>query len=586
MPPLIPAVRTDADGRFELTLPNGRWTLIPGFAAGEAHFEPAIRIVETAGAAIVALDFSGSLQTRSTRTVAGTITYAGAHRGRVYVTLRGLAADTPEGGRVPSQWGTSLPAPGPFQIRGVAPGEYVLVAYQEHIESGELHAASPQSAEIPVSLTHDDAHGLLVPLVDPGPVAPGPLTRVDVIPVDRGAVLCVLGPKVHGVEAAETFNVYWATTPDVGPGRTSGGGERHGIFARPGGQETIIMLRDLPNGADLWFSVTSTTAAVEGPVASAVGPVRIGAPRGGTTVHGQVHFDGFVPSGPVVVHVESPRFSSPFFTYWTIIEQPTSPQPFTISGMPPGTYMVIAHVDSDSDGVFWGRDPIVEVRDGLREPFLMLEGGTVVQDVTLSAAATESRTTIRHVLDGAGGRYAAQLEVREIARLPVAVVVESGAGVSGPVDLHGRRHPDRDGRIYQLDLDLGRARPVPGDDYAMTITYVDGGQEHVRLEATPFDSFATLLQPIGRIEGDLTPTFRWTKPSPAVPGYHTFAIRVVAASGAVVWEPPVIAADEMNVTYGDLSEAEPLSTGAEYRWTLDVRDAHGNTAQASAVFIP
>jgi hypothetical protein len=64
--------------------------------------------------------------------VSGTISYSGSKTGRIHISL--------EGG---TGLGTSIPAPGPFTIRGALNSTFTIKAYMETAGSPIQHASSP-----------------------------------------------------------------------------------------------------------------------------------------------------------------------------------------------------------------------------------------------------------------------------------------------------------------------------------------------------------------------------------------------------------------------------------------------------------
>ena len=149
---------TDGFGNFVLSnIPNGTYTLTPSVTGASSLFFPGTQSVTVSGASV----FNVNFQALVTYTVSGTVSYAGAEPGRVYLSLNG--------GNMGQGPGVSLAGPGAFTIRGVSPGTYVLNAWKDSLGQGMPNAANPAGTNASVVVGFANATGANVTLADPSP---------------------------------------------------------------------------------------------------------------------------------------------------------------------------------------------------------------------------------------------------------------------------------------------------------------------------------------------------------------------------------------------------------------------------------
>src|SRR5207248_833728 len=98
-------------------------------------------------------------------TITGSIAYAGAKTGRIYIVV-----ETAMGS---SQAGTSLAAPGAFTVRGVqANGTLTVRAWRDSLGSASYNASADPVGTATVTVPQPAGPPLTVTMTDPTPSAP------------------------------------------------------------------------------------------------------------------------------------------------------------------------------------------------------------------------------------------------------------------------------------------------------------------------------------------------------------------------------------------------------------------------------
>ncbi|HEY6839118.1 MAG TPA: putative Ig domain-containing protein, partial [Geobacteraceae bacterium] len=266
--------------------------------------------------------------------ISGSVSYSGTKTGRIYLTT------------YPSDNGISLTTPGPFTIRGVPASATMLTAWVDTQGTGNRHASDPFGT---TTLTLPDSlSGITVAISDPTPQPPSPPQNATFSPGDS-AVFAQWdkGLKASGIEYADTYSVYWSTSQAVSPTTTTGGGKRQNI---PADDSNNVAITGLANGTPLYFVMTATVGGVESAPSPPFGPVTPGSLAGGATVSGTVTLSGVAPTGPLYVAVvdAANKGSKAFFTS---VGTPGASAPFTVNGVPDGSYRVFAAIDMNNDGI-------------------------------------------------------------------------------------------------------------------------------------------------------------------------------------------------------------------------------------------
>ena len=393
--------------------------------------------------------------------VSGTISYPGIKTGRIYLALQ-------NGGGM----GTSLTAPGAFTIRGVQGGGTVtLKVFMDVLGTGAFNVVADPAGEATFALTGADLTGIGVTLSDPPlPSTPAQAGAPFVIPAADSLMVGLSALRdTQGREVATGYNVYWSTTPNPGPGNKAAGAPR----AVPAGGVGLVYLGSptVAAGQSYYFSVSALNGTLEGPVSAQSGPVTVAAQTGGTTVSGQVSFPGVTVTGPFVVGIYSKSGGAAY----TRVTGTTSPQAFTIPGVPPGSYQVFSFIDANNEGVLGLGDPSIGFTDNTAE---VVVAGTPVTGlgVTLPGDDSVAAVTTRHSRGGAStDNYQLELSVNAGVKRPVKVVLASGPNVNVPVDV-GLNINSGGGSAggHRVSWQLGTVLPVVGQSYRFDVTYQDG----------------------------------------------------------------------------------------------------------------
>ncbi|MFA6147666.1 MAG: IPT/TIG domain-containing protein [bacterium] len=498
--------------------------------------------------------------------ISGTVS-GGTGSGRIYLQVQWSG-----GGQ--TGYGTSVGSSGSYTIRGVPPGSYVVMASRDLLGTGIPNAADPAGTSGVVNLTSGNVVNANVLMSNPSPFSPTVPGDVMGIPGDSGALVFWDTPKDGmGREIAASYNLYWHTDNTVSPSTFTGSAT--GIKARDDGH---YFPAGLANGSTYYFVATASlldnvTTSAPSPVSA---PVLIGTPVGGHTISGTVTFPGVTPTGPLYIALGTGGKGMPVAVAG--IASPTSPQAFSISGVPDGLYSVYAILDQNNNHV-------IDVGDlantDAQSPIVTVSGGDVpgVSAPLPTGNAVASVQTSHGT--GSGEWYNVNPTVDQQRKLPVKVVLAGGPNVPPVVDI---------GKPYEkFQAWIATPRPNVGDNYVLNVTYSDNTTEvFVRPVTTVLDSFATPTHPVGvdNTAGSTTPTFAWTAPvsPPATYSYHLY-MNGPDASWNTDNEMP---STQTSVPYNvDGRASSPsLTIGNTYNWTISVEDAAGNQAQYQASFTP
>jgi len=542
---------------------------ISGTPTAAGTFDFTIQVTDNF-AATTSKAFSVTIAAKTSVSVSGAVSYSGSKAGRIYLTVRNGNGGDP--------LGTSIAAPGPFTIRGLPPvnNNYTVEAFMDSPGLGSRVQVSP-AGSAGFSVNGNDVSGINVTLSDSASTAPAAPSSVWGTPGDGIVLLGWDKPRVNGVEAAESYDVYWGPTSSVS--KTSNAGSRLNI---PAGGDAPVVLDGLTNGSILYFIVVAKSAGVEGTASAPYGPVLVGAASGGRTVSGTVNFSGFTPQGALYVAVVAPHGDGPNSVFITRFQNPTAPQNFSLSGVPDGAYDVYAILDSNNDKLFGAGD----ITNDDLTPFVTVAGANVA-GVNISLTSGNSKaimTTTRYKsVAGQNEWHDVQGKVRGQLKRPVAVSL-TGAPASSQI-------------VFPRDIGLDdhgefrfwaqpAVKPTVGEAYTFSITYADGtvASAVVATISGVLDSFPLNPQISGTVS--TVPTFSWIAPA-APPSPYRYSLFVGGENGQRQWELWDIPGNRLSVVYGLNGETSaPLQVGSQYYWNLGVRDQQGNSAQVSSNFSP
>jgi hypothetical protein len=591
----VQTATSDSSGNFAFaSVPDGNYTVTPSITGANSMFYPSSLPVTVNGADVSSQNFVAALAYK----VSGTVNYSGSETGQTYIWLINKYC----GGNA---LGTSITTPGAFTIEGVPPGTYNLDATLDMLGFGypnDVDAAGTAASDIAVIDT--DVTGAAVTMVDPVQAAPPPdAPFIDrITPSDSGAVIRfepIVGPHplFNQIELATSYKVQWSTDPTfttVKGATTFTAGASNGT--------NVLMLNDpnLAPGSTYFFRMLGKNSF--GPGAwtvystDGVNPtgVTIGIPAG-NLVSGTVTFAA-QPTGPLYVGYYDMATGN---VYTTRIQNPVSPQAFSLNVPTGQSYFHFAALDQNNDGMI---DPGDVSNTHLNASGTAISGDMTGQDLTLNTPASQALITTMHTkttsLDGSVTEtYSIGFEVKESNKLPVAVRLMSGPHLLHPIDLP--KCLDCGNNRFDYFVNTIGDRPATGDSFGLLVTYSDGTSETLNAQITAvLDAFATGLLPSGTSNTSLTPTFSWTNPQNADSYQYRFFL--TDNLGNPIWQVPApsspcsgFCSTVTSLVWGvdpddpaNRPNIATLSSGSVYSWLIQVIDANGNSTMQRTYFKP
>ncbi len=568
-PVILQRPTTDSNGNFQLlNIPNGTYTLTPSLAGASALFFPTTQSVTVADANVTNIQFQAAIG----YTVSGTVSYAGAKTGRIFLRL--------DGGNGGAGSGVSISAAGVFTIRGVAPGTYTLNAWMDTVGQGVPNASNPTGATLNILVSSANVSGTGLTLTNPAPVSltgtAGPIIN-GVIPMNGGAFLS-FNPMQNGqsMETADSYRIEWSTSSTFASvtGSTT--------FLAAGDKNPMYFMGGLTNGTGYYFRMYGKAGATTSNASATFGPFTPGPASGGNTVSGTVTFTG-TASGPLYVGLFDEAAGRP---YVVRIANPVSPQAFSVSGIPAGTFFFFGILDQNNNGLIDLGD--MSNTSGNTSYSLTVSGNMTGQNLTIPGTnAISSVSTSHQKYTNAGGTYesyALNFNVDENVKRTVNMTLQVGTAL---LDV-GK--PDGTGYYYWMNI--ANLRPNVGDPYTLHLGYSDGTSEDVTVTVSAvLDAFPLNLAPVTGAAAGTTPTFSWSAPTPAPSFPYTYSLWMQQANGGQIWQYPSngdMPSTQLSVTYDvDGSASQPtLTPGVTYAWTISLMDVQGNSAQQTVEYKP
>jgi hypothetical protein len=509
-------------------------------------------------------------------TVSGTVHYSGAKTGRLYINIENCSG-------CGASNGTSLSSAGAYTIRGVnlGNGTYSISAFIDTLGVGVPNLAVDPAGTTTLTWSGTSASGQDITLADPTPATPTAPTNLGGS-FSNDAALLVWTDTSN----VDHDNVYYATTTlgTCSPLTTTY--PSHQSFVSLGGNNgPNALLRGLTQGQKYCFLVTGVNNGTEGPASAAMGPVTVAAPTGASSVSGSITFTGITPSGALYVAVvQQSGGGGPTAIYFTDVASPVSPQAFTVTGVPNGTYSVFSFIDMGNAGIF---GPNLVGNTNTKSPPQVTVNGGNVSSFNVTLAPGNALATVMTQLQQFSGtdQYGLQAQVGGNLKLPVAVTLQAGPNLTSLIDMGS----GSGGSSVSLGTFVGLSTTVPivGQTYEFNVTYSDGTSAVLSASVTGVISgVATLTSPAANSTGqNTTPTFTWTLPS-GLPSSDTLAIQVNPNTGNNnVWQYQM-ASTTTSVLYdvdGSASQS-PLSSATGYYWSIQINDTNGNQSQAQSTF--
>ncbi|MBI5495777.1 MAG: hypothetical protein HY904_12200 [Deltaproteobacteria bacterium] len=505
------------------------------------------------------------------RSVSGTVNYTRGASGRIYVGLTwGAAGD----GLMAT---TSLAEPGPYHLRGRwGPGNYTVVAWVDTLGSQFPVSSSPTgTAQVNLS---SSVTGADVTITDPGPVAFPPPRWVWANSAPGVAMVRFESPlDSMQREMADAFRLYVGRDTPAGPGES--------IWVRtvPAGRAHAAMVAPLADG-EYWVTAAPLVQGREGPTGQPQ-RFRVGPAPVGNTVQGTVTLPGGA-GGTLYVLLQG----GPNGDYFTRVPGASGTVPFSVPGVQPGRYSVVALLDTNHDGVL-DRGDLVGAT-GLQGRTVAINGDATLPALTMPGPDTRAAVMTRHNAEYTGTAFinegfGLQLEVAGQARQPVAVSQQAG-GLGGlPVDLSLARGPQDWAPPTWMASSWDGSQTASGATLEFNVLYDDGTVERVTGTVGETLVLPRPVSPLGNAAGTLVPTFTWLAPNP-VPTVHTYYVHLSPDAGYPrFWDAWDLAAGTLSVTYNYDGRASPpaLTSGTGYQWQVEIMDDVGNSATAGARFV-
>jgi hypothetical protein len=252
-----------------------------------------------------------------------------------------------------------------------------------------------------------------------------------------------------------------------------------------------------------------------------------------------------------------------------------------MSGVVNGDYHMLAFIDMNNSNV-------IDLGDwqGSTEESKMpitVNGADVVRNLTINDDNSRVRVTTGHDIEGVVEGYTVHPELYQGVKRAIKVAITGGPSINTPVDLN----PHED--VGQFESDFWYVpKPAVGDSYTYEVTYSDDSNETLSGSVTGvLDSFPTPISPIGTVTGQTHPTFTWSAPTSPPPVYF-YEINVHSSTDTMWDTPESLSSSATSVEYNFDGEAsqDPLTTGDDYWWHLNVIDQNDNEASVRTQFTP
>jgi hypothetical protein len=556
---------TNASGSYSFTgLPAGSYTLTPSLPG--YNYSPASPTVAITSADAVQNFAAASAIT--SYSISGTVSYAGAKTGRVGLTVV-PASCTGTGLCSSTVAGTNIAAPGAYTIRGLPPGSYIVRSRMDYLGTQVINATSPYGFSSTVTVVAADVTGADITLADQaGPFNKSTPTNLKASPAN-GSALILWDPVVNAndLERVTAYKIYWGTDVNATTGTPIVVGAR--------GDDVHYFQSGLTDGDVLYYKIASCVddllcTSGAGTASAVVGPVTIGATTGTNTVSGTVTFPG-TATGPLMVVVYDDITST--FRFTRIPTPVSSPQAYSIAGVPSGSYGAYVALDMDNNGVA----SIGDLTYDLNSPFTVSANTT--QNFTLSSASGSAHVSTHHSSNGTES-YGLQLEADNGTKHIVSVALVSGLNVAVPFDI-GRYQGE-----FDKFVDLSSTRPTAGDAYVFKVTFSDGTTETLTGSVSAvLDAFATNLVALKDGTGGSSPTiplFTWAAPT-SPPAFYTYGVSLQGTDGTFWYMDTNLPSTTFSTLYdSDGNASGPLTATNTYTWQVSVEDANFNRATLQA----
>jgi uncharacterized protein (DUF2141 family) len=557
---------TDANGAYSFSnLPSGQsFTFTPSLSgysyapSSEAVSIPAGSSTTVAAPTMTAVSVDPSFS------ISGTVSYAGAASGPVYVLVYN-SFNTCNGG-CSSNGGTFVrlsAGAGTYTIRGLQSGSYTVSAYMDTLGTGQPNtSADPSGSSATVVINSSNVStGADIALADPTVAIPAAPQIGAVLPGNSSAlILYNTATDNNGNENATSYLLAWGTDPAASTGGSTE------TFQAQGNNATVAYLPNLVNGTAYYFKLLASTSAGSSAFSAVSGPVTIGAPTGSNTVSGTVTFSG-TATGPMIVALHSPHGNGGIYYAVTGSQAspPTSGASYSVTGVPSGNYQVAVIIDNNNTGVPSAGDFTYGL-NGNASTFAV--NGPTTENVVLPSANATAFVQTNYFNSGNGSGYGINPAAMSGTKQVVNVTLMSGPNMAVPFDMGFGQNGTN------VNLVDGSIAPIVGQSYGFLVTFSDGSSQILT------GSISAVLGPnnvaqnltASAASGADTPTFSWTAPA-VLPSFAPFTYSLQNLGSNNIGVLSSVTSVDLATTPG----AQPLSTGS-YFWQVQVQDAIGNSA--------
>jgi hypothetical protein len=578
---------TDASGHYSFAgLAGGSYTITPTLAG--YTYSPAAPSVATSSGTTTQNFVATPVMTGYS--ISGTINYVGSKTGKTIVRV--LQNGDPQRGSTAGTSFSTAPSAGgtAYTIRGLQPttggccvNSYTVTAEIDTLGTGVPNESDPEGSSASFTLPSANAVNINFTVVDrTPPSAPSTPKQISVAPANTGAVIQYKDIEDSNSEEIPTsYKVYYGTDTNA-----SNGANSPLIFKAEGHGNDVLFFKGLPNGLT-YFKFSAANSVGESATTTPVSAT-LGLGTGANTVSGTVTFPG-TATGPMYVGVYGNSG-----VYVDIIANPTSPQAYTVSGVPNGTYSNFAIIDMNNDGQIDAGD-ITNAGGDNNPPGITVSGNTSGSMTLTNPVAAFNVKTFVNGTSGQPNTYSLNLRPVSGSKLPISAIMFSGPNVAVPYDVNADQHNSNYSPIFNNSVS-----PTVGDAYQFLTTFSDGTTQVLPSPVTAVlsSSFAQNLTMNSPVAGSATiPVLNWTAPAtlPTIVPY-TYNVNLYNASGTSqeFWSfygsgnSNGIPSTQTNVLFnvdGSAGPSSSLTSGGTYNWSVTVQDNNGNSAQYTVPYV-
>src|SRR5882672_533931 len=355
--------------------------------------------------------------------ISGKVSYSGTQTGTTIIRV--IPSGCTGGCNIVA--GTSFPnAPSssgtPYTVRGLQPagsggnanGSYIVTAEIDPTPgTGEPNSSDPTGSTSTITISAADVTGQDFSINDRTPPLAMTPTQLNISPGSQMALVMYKAPKdTNGEEIATSYTIFIGTDVNASNGTPV-------TFPAHGTHDNNYIFHGITNGI-YYFKILAHNVNGDSAPSAVVGPVTVGPTTGANMVSGTVTFLG-AATGPLYVGVFDNNTGT---IYVQTIASPVSPQTYSVSGVPNGTYQNFAIIDMNNDGLI-GVGDLQNVNNNNSGPQVTVNGGNVTGSMTLSSATMTVNVATNHQ-QFSGSSYNLSLRVNWGTKRPVSVTLFSG----------------------------------------------------------------------------------------------------------------------------------------------------------------